>query len=256
MWKLRWIASVFFNKGVYKALKSNLNTPLLFYYTIVLKLLFDRNIKVNMKLKSGGVLPVYRFMDLYKFQQIFLENQYQYDLNTDKPLIVDVGANKGYYVIWADAYYNDASFICFEPIEENLFQLKEVLALNNIKARIYSLAFTEEVGKVTLHINPKNDGGHSLYKTFGGDISREVETVNLTWLAREVKDKINLLKLDCEGCEANVLGLLTPELAKDFPGIILETMPNVFNGKDLADFLVNIGYKVEHSPGVIKAKLV
>jgi FkbM family methyltransferase len=104
----------------------------------------------------------------------------------------------------------------FEPCERSFQLLKENVSINNLYwVEVYRLALSDKIGKAILHLDPINDGGHSLLDLSndpdlqGWDTKELIEVVETTTLDNFIKEKgirnIDFIKLDVEGAETLVL---------------------------------------------------
>jgi FkbM family methyltransferase len=125
--------------------------------------------------------------------------------------VVDIGANKGYFSIYAASHVFNGVVYSFEPAKDNYDLLVENIKLNRIQnVRAFNLAVTDSNGQMSLYHDPANEGGHSLVNK-----SAQVETVRTAALADFCRqnqiDKIDFLKIDCEGAEYEILMNLPAE---------------------------------------------
>jgi len=113
--------------------------------------------------QAGGLLRVASGnVGLVDFLEIFVFGIYarvQNDIRRAK-VIVDVGANVGFFAIYASAINPDAQIHSFEPFPDNLTQLKRNLLLN-VSRCIHShpQAVSDKTGVTTLYFTPGDDSG-------------------------------------------------------------------------------------------------
>ena len=128
--------------------------------------------------------------------------------------IIDIGAQNGYFAIWAFINMNTGSRIfAYEPVPDNY-----EIALNNIKnnnvenIRIYDKGVSGSRGELILYLNEKHTGGHSVYEEkvmkCGVDkiseISVECVTLEDVFHENEIEN-CDFCKIDCEGAEFDIL---------------------------------------------------
>ncbi len=256
MWKMRWIQHYLFRRRTYSLLKKKINSPLGFYFLIFSKLINDKPKLTRIKLKSGKVFNAYRFMDLFKLYEIFIEDDYAVEL-TEAKNIVDVGGNKGYFSLRMSEQYPTAKFYCYEPEPVNFSNLKRLLAENGIDADTYQEGVSGESGEMNLYIDTKNDGGHSLFNEIKEDAKAiVVQIVSLDTLMSRLPAGavIDLMKLDCEGAEKEIILKLTPDYAKRIKSIYYEATHSLYNPEVLNSHLRGLGYQISERNGVFKAK--
>lgn len=176
---------------------------------------------------------------------------------------VDIGANVGYFTLLSAKLVGESGgVIAFEPEADNFQALEQNVALNGFRnVASYQYAIGAKKGTVTLHLNPLNEGGHSIREferyhddaeTWSQEAIRErfagklleqaVEVVTLDgFLAREsITQTPRIIKLDIEGAELDALRGMTKLLAHpDAPDIIAEVSKD---GNKILDLLERHGY--------------
>lgn len=176
--------------------------------------------------------------------------------------VIDIGANIGVYSVFAAKNKNTIVY-AFEPMVDNFRLLQENIKLNKLSGKIlpFNLAIGAKKEKRTLYL-----GGspfHSLYPAEDSPFNAlydnkitvkqnytEVDCVSLKDVFQNNKiDYCNMLKLDCEGAEFEILYNLPKEYFKKIEKIRIEyhdhKIDNNCNGKKLAKFLINEGFKTE-----------
>jgi FkbM family methyltransferase len=144
-------------------------------------------------------------------------------------VVVDIGANIGYYtLIAAKLTGKDGKVYSFEP-EPNNYEL----LVRNIKVNRYNnvtpvqKALSDKKGELKLHLDKLNLGSHSFIeiddpKRKGGEVT--VDTITLDeFFKEEGKDRgIDFIKMDAEGAEGLVVEGAKYILQKYAPKIIME----------------------------------
>lgn len=255
MWKTKWIIKVLLQKGLYDKVKQNIVRPLYFYFLLFSKLIYDKDKCIKLKLRTGHILFVYRFMDLFKLYEIFFQRIYALEVGEkDIKVIVDIGANKGYFTIQKYAEYPNAIYHCYEPEVENFKKLKIQLYSEGVNYKIYQEGVSGKEGIGKLFLDKKNDGAHSLYGNIINDDYLSVQLIDIKKvIERTDNDKIDLLKLDCEGAENDILMNLTPDLANKIKYILFEPTFDLYPIEDLLDHLKLLGYYIFQERGIFKA---
>lgn len=149
---------------------------------------------------------------------------------------VDAGAHIGLYtLLFARLVGPEGRVYAFEPAPTNHRRLVENLALNAAEnVVVEQAALYREPGRMTLHLFPEELGAwHSLgepaladpsvaYATIAPSSAVEVEAVTLDKYApRHGLGRIDLLKVDVEGAEADVLAGARATLASGRVGAVL-----------------------------------
>ena len=167
--------------------------------------------------KLGGVNLLFRrgTDDLSTMMDIFAFGEYcKYFPFNETAKIIDIGAQNGYFSLWAFINTNRKSRIfAYEPIPDNYG-----IALNNIKnnnisdIKLYIKGVSGRRGKLILYFNEKHTGGHSVYKERVmksgvekiSEISMECVTLEDVFHENEIEN-CDFCKIDCEGAEFDIL---------------------------------------------------
>ncbi len=197
-------------------------------------------------------------MSFYIYSEIFVDTYYDVKLDTNKPLIIDVGANTGYFALRMKQMYPEAKIICFEPYPPCVDQIKETIEINKLKnVEIKELAVSDKAEKSKLYIHPTNIAGHSIYSENVSENYVEIESVTLTHVLSMIKpdSKCDLLKLDCEGAEYPIIKSLTIEQSKNFEKIIYEPTYDSYDILALNEHLKIVGYEVKTKQSLYLANI-
>lgn len=145
------------------------------------------------------------------FDDVFLKEVYKSNFSTLKkePVILDIGANVGYFSLYIYSKFPSAKVIAFEPIPSN-FQLLE---RHKNKNNLYSLindnrAVLGEGNFIDINYNDNLDYtvGASILERNTTTTSIKVPVITIPEIFHEYEmDHCDLLKIDCEGAEYNIL---------------------------------------------------
>lgn len=161
----------------------------------------SRNIHISKKLDIADTKVRIRCPDEHgvraDFCTIFLDDCYglhALGLPNNSPTIVDIGANIGLFALAARRSYPDATIHSYEPNPA----LEDYLGHHASQAGfIYFMeAVGAEAGKVTLVRS-----GDSNQTTTQRATSGRVPMVSFKDVLDRTQGRVDLLKLDCEGCE-------------------------------------------------------
>ncbi len=151
-------------------------------------------------------------------------------------MVIDVGANTGFYALLATRASPDVCVLAFEPYGPVYEVLGRNIAANAIRGRIESLplALSDHAGNATLYVPTQEHGlmetSSSLEEEFrpGHSEALMVETRTLdTFLASHpcADKRITLIKVDVEGHEAAVLAGARATIARWRPMLFIEVLP-------------------------------
>lgn len=161
---------------------------------------YDRNKPVEITfLKFKFIVPD-ALSFIWQFKEIFVEEYYRFETNSNAPLIFDCGANVGTSCAFFKSIYPHSKIIAFEPnpkIAEYLKQNIKNNSLENIEV-IEKAVWINDDG---IELGLENADASSIYleKNKTG-----VETIRLKNLL-DREQTIDMLKMDIEGAEVEVL---------------------------------------------------
>lgn len=84
------------------------------------------------QLNGDGVVEVREFMTLYVYREIFIDRIYDIALDTDRPTIIDVGANTGLFTLRMKQLYPAARVFAFEPYGPNFAAACRTIEANGL----------------------------------------------------------------------------------------------------------------------------
>ena len=196
------------------------------------------------------------------FKEVFLKDHY--DINflvknlSEKPVIVDIGANAGYFSILMLTKFLEAKLYCFEPIPANHQVLLKNL-YNNLgsddRIKIYECAVVgKKVDKLSMYYTAKDSFSISASRFNNFDHNKDpisVKTITLEEIVSSVKEKVDLLKLDCEGGEYDIIYETSIGTFDDVKQIVMEVhdldkQKNNITG--MSDYLNSLDFKTRHHP--------
>jgi FkbM family methyltransferase len=175
--------------------------------------------------------------------------------------VLDIGANTGYFtVLMADLVGPTGRLYSFEPFAANLRLLKDNVKANHLSwVQVIPVALSDHEGTAILHINPVNDGGHSLGDSgtnsdmAGWDRAALQETVATEtldgFLEKNGVARVDVIKIDVEGAETLVFAGASKLLSRvDAPVLLCEvgTIAQSQVGKtegELRDLLYSHDYR-------------
>jgi FkbM family methyltransferase len=169
--------------------------------------------------------------DKYVGQRVALEKYEPYETKLilkqvkKGDVIVDVGANIGYYTMLLAQ--KAKKVYAFEPDSVNFEILGKNIKANNLKNVVaIKAAVGSKEGKLELYKSKENFGDHKLFKTLipaGTSIDREA--IKVIKLDDFIKEKVDLIKIDTQGWEPEVIDGSKKIIEKDKPIIFMEYSP-------------------------------
>ncbi len=168
-----------------------------------------------------------------------------------KDVVVDIGANIGYYtLIFASLVSDKGKVFAFEPDPENFALLIKNIQINGYKNIISEQKAVSDIdGKVRLFQNNKNKSDHRIYDSNDNRKAIEVDAVNINDYFRDTHFTINLIKIDIQGAEIMALQNIDAILKKNMDiRIITEFWPFGISKvgrhpEDYLKMLSNYGFK-------------
>jgi FkbM family methyltransferase len=154
------------------------------------------------------------------FQEIWYHEQYtkHYPRHQHPNVVVDIGANIGFFTLYAKWRWQGCAVLAFEPAPENYRQLNKNIQISK-KSGItaHNLAVSKgDQETVTFYLKDQI-GWHSIYSDINSQKAKvesavEIPTTSFERILNQLPGSIDFLKIDCEGCEweifANSLELL------------------------------------------------
>jgi len=148
--------------------------------------------------------------DLMAFTHVWLIQEYSapgFELHDDD-IILDIGAHIGLFSLFASQFCKNGKIFCFEPIKENYEQLMNNIKINDIKNIVpFNNAVSSKTGKIKIYLN-EDESGHSMFLKNSNYV--EVDSISIIDIfEKNIIEKCNFLKLDCEGAEYEIVDLLS-----------------------------------------------
>jgi FkbM family methyltransferase len=125
----------------------------------------------------------------------------------DGDIIYDIGAHVGLYTVFAGELVSEGTVIAFEPHPPNRAQLKQNIALNDLKASISDFALSNSTGTVDFESESENSiAGHGSLAVESEDQSDSVQAIRGDDLIKKNSfPQPNVIKMDVEGAEGLII---------------------------------------------------
>ncbi|MEM1269381.1 MAG: FkbM family methyltransferase [Bacteroidota bacterium] len=178
-------------------------------------------------------------------------------LAKEADVILDIGANIGYYSLLAALYNPEAQVHCFEPIPEIVSYIEKNLALNRVgSVHVHPIALSSTAGETDFYVsvNPKYawcdaqlSGRGSMDAVQAGQAAPpraiRVRTQKLDdFKSLHLDARVDLIKLDVEASEHIVLRGSTHVLREDRPLVFCEVLPGRIEN-ELDALFTDAGYR-------------
>lgn len=171
------------------------------------------------------------------FWEIFINGDYEKEkecMVKEGDVVLDIGSNFGFFTL--DSVSKGASKVySIEPYPLAFEHLKK---LSSEYGRIFPInkAVSDEDGEVFMHFDSDASATNCVTtysEMFGRSSSGvPVESVNINTLLLSFPEKINFLKIDCEGSEFEIFKTITPENLRSIDKIVVET-----HGEEIDSFV-------------------
>lgn len=167
-------------------------------------------------------------------------------------VIVDIGANLGYYSAIASKHTGENGLvIAFEP-EPNFFKLlSRNINRNKLEnVKLFEMAIADKTAEADLFLSDENKGHNSLIRSDELKTSARVKTTTLDeFLSSQKITKTDIIKMDIEGAEILAIEGMKNTLTKHKPLLFLEFSPHSImklnrNPLDFLSALRSIGYSI------------
>lgn len=228
----------------YKALRKEVvNWPLYFYFKF-----FGKEKTASFRLRKSSNVVKLPFAMLRVFKEIFMQDEYDLQfvkqhLKADTT-VLDIGANIGLFSAWIANHFPNQSVQAYEPFEGNHEMLMFNTSLASEKESKITIVKKAVTGKpadtVDFYINlqqPFSDSASCIPGFFNNQHKVTVPAVPLQVLLVDSRQRIGLLKLDCEGSEYDILFNTPANLFKLVDAMIIETHDLEETGKSVGAVL-------------------
>ncbi len=199
--------------------------------------------------------------DLSMFSEIFYHKYYNptgFEIN-DKDIVFDIGANNGYFSFLASKKAINGKVYAFEPLPELMNKIKKSIEINNIKNIVTenTAVGNDNISPIPFYISSTHNGCHSIYDRESTQSKIMVDVINLKkYCENNHIDKIDFLKLDCEGAEYEIVTSEYMDFIKNTVSkISMEHHDDITEQKheEIVDLLIKNNFSVEVRGGYVYA---
>ncbi len=183
---------------------------------------FEKNYAV---IETASNIPRVKFIDFEDngdLLSIFIKNEYR-DFYVKDKTVIDIGANIGDSSIYFITK-NAKKVIAIEPFEKNYLSLKENIGINNLTEKIIPIQAFCSGNETFVEIskNEKGGGSTNYVRKSEKDVVK-ISTISISNILEKYKMKENIvLKIDCEGCEYDLISNTPNEILNQIDEIFIE----------------------------------
>lgn len=182
---------------------------------------------VDIQMKDGLVVAMRRhFLEAGVFAETFFDRTYAQGLNLPaKPLVLDIGGFIGDSALFAVQHLGASRVVVCEPSPKNLALLQRNVDRNGFADRVVIVPKAVTDGRPVALNFEDHDRVQARVSAYG-ESQRPRKPVAVTTLTDLVQDhaleRVNLLKVDCEGSEYDIFDSAAPALLARIDNIIFE----------------------------------
>lgn len=173
-----------------------------------------------------------------------------YRLARSARVVVDIGANTGYFTLLAARANEHSEVLAFEPVPLVFDRLSEHIVRNGLEDRITArqAAVGDQDGQIQLSV-PKHGAPVGATLDLSKRLRQESEVIEVPICTLDAAaadlEALDVLKIDVEGCEDQVLRGGEQTIRKWRPTIFIEALPE--GPIDfINDFFDELGYRRYH----------
>jgi FkbM family methyltransferase len=195
--------------------------------------------------------------DYPTFWEIFIHCEYDKEplcVVEEGDVVLDIGANKGFFTL--DALQKGASKVySVEPVKHSYEQIKKLLNdFPNVEP--INKAISETNGTITMFVDSDASASNCVTShghIFGRDSNKvEVESVNINTLIEQINEKINFMKVDCEGSELELFKTISEKNLKNIDKLVIETHGDEID-KFVYDSIISNNFRVYRHNNILFA---
>ena len=197
------------------------------------------------------------------FKEIFMADVYNIGalagVLPDDPLVIDIGANAGFFDILLLSKIKNAQIYAYEPLSSNIEQIRSVASSNrrfdkSVIINPFAVTGTPcEMLRLFAQDTEDNQVVASSLKGFNTDNTKELWIPAISFseiMAGIPKEKVDLLKMDCEGSEYDIILNTPPDVVRRVERMLIEVhdIDSQFNINTFSQYIGELGYDVNYMP--------
>lgn len=162
----------------------------------------------------------------------------------DHRTVLDIGASKGQFALFAEGRFPDAQIFSFEPLPGPASTLRSV---TGDRVRLEQVALGSQAGSAEINVSARDDSssllpiGERQVKEFPGTARRSTATIEVSTLDAAVSRPVArpcLLKIDVQGLELEVLKGGREVLGEVDEALVECSFVELYEGQALADEVI------------------
>lgn len=196
------------------------------------------------------------------FKEIFMADVYNIEalrrVLPDDPLVIDIGANAGFFDILLLSKIKNAQIYAYEPLSSNIERMRSIASSNrrfdkSVIINPFAVTGTScETLRLFARDTEDNQVVASTLKDFDIANTKELWIPAISFseiMARISKAKIDLLKMDCEGSEYDIILNTPPDVVRRVQRMLIEVhdIDSQYNIKTFSQYLGELGYDVNYA---------
>ena len=140
----------------------------------------------------------------YLLDEIFLQQIYRFDSDSEKPTIVDCGANIGISMLYFKYLYPGSTVYCFEP-NPSVYKLLEANVKRNdlTGVELFNLALSDKEGSLDFYVG--DEKGSFISSTDSSRGGTHIQVPSKCMSAVFPNQQFDLIKIDVEGSEWQII---------------------------------------------------
>ena len=210
-------------KAVWIALRSFLNWYIRFKRRIFRKLaktfqvvaftkkitLQEKQIEILLPLKDEGIANEVLVGSIREKENVEYMAQFLQKYETQIDVVLDIGSNIGYFVLFENLFLPSAQIYAFEPVPANYRVLQINLLLNGLSNQVKTrqAALVEKdfpSDTIEMHVPPQGNWANIAGQKFPGSITIHVPFITIDEISNEIGNARVFIRMDIEGYEYEV----------------------------------------------------
>lgn len=207
--------------------------------------IFNKNSNILSIQYNGRTIQFVDALENGEIYEIFVQESYQ-ELRIPNSIIVDVGANIGDSAIYF-ALGGARRVIAIEPQLKSYESMISNVKLNKLEGVIIPIRAGVGAKHEILSMDASvadPSGGTGLIPKLRGD---QLQIIDIHYIVDHFLSDVNLLKIDCEGCEYDFIDGASAEDLRKFKRIIVEYH---YGPKKIIEKLEKVGFQILVRPSM------